>query len=553
MLFVFMLIMPVMVNAAPSESPIHSHLSEVEVEDRNKTPQETTTDTAVPPPGVQLPGNEAGNGNQQGGNADSSGSGNHESNQEGNSQNGNAQDGNNSSNMTPATPVPTDGVSVPSTGTVQTPGSNGTSTSTIDPNGVQTNPTDTSAVDTGKGDQQGNEQQDNRPWYEKLWDKAKDVVAHPVESLANFGKGAAAGLIGAAAVVIVVAVVGALILSAPISVPVLITALVVGAVVGGIYGLVAGDNFSFIAGIGYGALAAISVIGIAQSGIVAAFRGGVTLFRNQGLKALVTQLGRGGLNYFKGLAQGAVNGFRSLITAPIQTIKSAVFSARFYQAFSVNFAVSGASKLILDQQYPSIQDMGMMALESVAGALIFDKVADVIKAPAVSKFGQSIAGFFSGMVESISMTSIKAAINKKDDKSLEQQAAGEFFKSMFVAPLFGNIMRGIRDKNGISTSFSDLSDRGINVSSSDIGQKSITNRQLNLLWNRSGNEQTVERWAQNGPSLTQRQYDDLLGNQERLDFHDRYLKPGEKLTGEVTNKIPDWIDSQQTEANKAKK
>ena len=529
-LFVLISANPVFATAdADQESPFKTHLSDVKVKDQNEVPQDTTTDTAIPPIDGVNP-----DGNHQGQNQIPNPNG------EGNVSTPTNEVPNSNQNAgTQTDGTSTDGINIPSPNPIDGTTTNGTN---IDP--THTDGTKTESTSTDPADQANVSAPDNRPWYEKLWDKAKDIAANPIESLQNFGKGAAAGAVGAGVVIIAAVVIFAVVLSAPISVPVLIVAGVVGIVAGGIYGLMAGDNFEFIKGIGYGALGAISVIGIAQSGIVGAVRGGWTFFRSQGTKLFLKEVGKKSLGYVKGLGKGLWDAGRGLVTSPIQSLKTAITSKTTITGFTINAAVGFFNKLAFDGQLPDLKESGVILLESVAGALVFDKVADILKKPAISNFGKSVSGFFGGMIESLSITKIKSLIDPKENKSILEQSQSGVIKSMILTPIFGRALKNLRTKNSITTTTSDLEERGIEVSQSNVGNKSITHRQLDMIWNNRSNQNTVNRWQNNhNSSLTQAQYDRLLEQEKALQNIKNPLDITQKISEESLNKGTEWLSN----------
>ncbi|MDQ1235445.1 hypothetical protein QE450_002943 [Paenibacillus sp. SORGH_AS306] len=550
-LFVLTLASPVFATAdTDQESPFKVHLSDVEVKDQNAVPPDTTTDTAIPPGDSTNPDGT----NQNGINQNGTNQGQNQSsdpNQQGNTQTpDNGQTQGNQTGGTSTNSTHGNGTTMPnsteSNGVVtplpSTPSPTPTGGTQVD--GTNTDGTSVDKPNPAKADQQGNEQVDNRPWYEQWWDKGKEIVANPVESLQNFGKGAAAGAIGAGAVILAAVVIFSVILSAPISVPVLIVAGVVGIIAGGIYGLLAGDNFEFVKGIGYGALGAISIIGIAQSGVVGAVRGGWTFFRSQGTKLFFKEASKRSWGYLKGFGRGLWDSGRSLISSPIQTIKSAITSKAFKASAIINISTGFFNKMAFDGIVPDFKDMGIIFLEGLAGALIFDKVTDIFKSPAGSQFGKSVSGFFGSMVESLSMTRIKTLIDPDENKNLAQQGTTSFLNSMVLSPIFGRVLKNVRTNNGITTTTSDLEEKGIEVSQSNVGGKSITHRQLDMIWNDTANKRTVERWQNNhNNSLTQAQYDRLLDQEKALQSIKNPLDITQKVTEQSVEKGSEWLSN----------
>lgn len=507
-LFVLML-MPGFVMAAPAESPINSHLSEMKIEDRNQTPQDTSTDVAIPPPPSQQPsgqdgagnggnGNDQqGNGNGQNGNSDSSGTGTLPANPNAGNTGGNGQSGGNGST----------GVTTPGTGVVTPPAGNGNNGSGTNPNGVQTPDNDSNSVTTPNNDQSSNNQdgadqnganqdganQDNRSWWDRITDGFNQAVsninADPWGSVGNFFKGAGAGLLGAVVVVGAVALVAAFVLSAPISVPVLITALVVGAVAGGIYALVAGNNFEFWDAFKIGGFAAAATLAIGTSGVGAAFRGAWKLVTQQGIKGALRTAGTRALTYFRGLGSSFMQGLRSPVKSLLTTIKGRAFR----WTFGLNLSFNTATFFMANPRLPTLSESGVIIGQSLASSLLFSKVGDLLKVGVKSTLGKNVSAFTSGLVESVITTFAKHQIDPKanKDKSLGEQVQGTFISSLMFTPAFSSALKKFRIKFNIGTSHFDLEKSKVDVVTRPFSssQRSVTNQGLITLWN---NEQKIK-------------------------------------------------------------
>ncbi len=505
-LFVLML-MPRFIIAAPAESPINSHLSEVKIEDRNQTPQDTSTDVAIPPPPSQQPSGQDGAGNggngndQQGsgqnGNSDSSGTGTLPANPNAGNTGGNGQSGGNDST----------GVTTPGTGVVTPPAGNGTDNSGTNPNGVQAPGNDSNSVTTPGNDQSGNNQngtnqdgnnqeganQDNRSWWDKITDgfnqAISNIQADPWGSVGNFFKGAGAGLLGAVAVVVVVGAIAAFVLSAPISVPVLIAALVVGAVAGGIYALVAGNNFEFWDAFKIGGFAAAATIAIGTSGIGAAFRGAWKIVTDQGIKGALRTAGTRALTYFRGLGSSFMQGLRSPVKSLLTTIKGRAFR----WTFGINLSFNTATFFMANPGLPKLSDIGVIIGQSLASSLLFSKVGDLLKVGVKSTLGKNVSAFTSGLVESVITTFAKHQIDPKTnkDKSLGEQVQGTFISSLMFTPAFSSALKKFRIKFNIGTSHFDLEKSKVDVVTRPFSSRdrSISTRGLATLWN---NEQKIK-------------------------------------------------------------
>lgn len=548
-LFVLMSASPVWASSdVDQESPFKTHLSDVEIKDQNAVPQDTTTDTAIPPVDSVNP---EGTNQEQNRNPDSN-SDHNSSTPEGSTPGktdtkGNSSNGTNGTNsgrgstddVTTPSPTPSGGVSTPAPAHPE-----GTDTS-----GTQVDGTHTEGTSTDKPDQDTVSTPDNRPWYEQLWDKGKEIAANPIESLKNFAKGAGAGAIGAAIVIGVVVVV-ALIISAPISVPLLIVAGVVGIVAGGIYGLMAGDDFEFIKGIGYGAMATLSVIGIAQTGIVSAGRGLFQLFRSSPtVMSAIREIGVRSLTYFQGAGTGLINGLRSFATAPIKSITSSLFTKEMAIGTFINFGISTFSKIAYDGELPSLQDAGVTLLEAVTGGVLFDKFAKVLKIPAVSKFGKTVASFTANMAQSLILSPIKALIKNEENASIGSQLKDAVVGSLVMAPIFGRILNNTRSKLDIRTASSDLEDAGIKPSVNRTRVSGIlTNNQLSLWWNRLDkpgdiHPNSLNRWDNRKNQITENQLRQLEAQEKRLQQVQQPLGYVESFVGEHINKVVESLST----------
>lgn len=387
-----------------------------------------------------------------------------------------------------------------------TNGSNPGNTNTGNANAGNTNSgnadTNTGQSDSGTNTQTTNpgdtKESDGTPWYKTLLQGAQ---------------GALAGGIGAAIAIGVVVGVAA-ILGVTIGAPVLIAALAVGVVAGVVYALVAGDSFSFLKGIGIGGLAALTVISLGQAGIGAAVRGAFQLLRSAGLRgaarAAVSRTG----TFLKGAWGSLRSGLSALKGAPLQTLKSTIISKTFGFTVGINLATNVFGKLFFEGKLPTLGEAGVMLAESVAGALVFDKIGDVMAAAAASRFGKHVSAFFASMVEAVTINLAKNMGQKADAGEAVQTS---FIKAFILQPIFRIRIGNARDKNNIGTAVSDLEGHGISIDESLIGSKSLTNKQLNQIWNNTANPNSVQHWQDGGHQLTQKQFDQLKSNQTQLD------------------------------------
>jgi hypothetical protein len=232
-------------------------------------------------------------------------------------------------------------------------GSGDTRSGDADPNDANPNEADPNGADPEEADV---------PWYKKLWNKAKDAL-----------KGGVAGAIGAG-IVIGVVLVGAAILGVTVGAPLLIGAAVAGIVAGAIYGIVAGDSFSWMKGIGIGGLAALSVISLGQLGIGAAIRGGLSLLRSVGFRGALRSAGSRALGFLRGAIGGMKNGLAALARSPLKTIGSALKSKAFGISFGVGFLSNVFGHLASEGRLPTVKETLVMAGISFAGALLLDGI-----------------------------------------------------------------------------------------------------------------------------------------------------------------------------------
>lgn len=374
----------------------------------------------------------------------------------------------------------------------------------------------TETSDTGTSDtvEQSTKDPESKPWYEGFFNHVKQAAT-----------GALAGAIGAAIVIVVVVAVAA-VLGVTIGVPLLIVAAAAGIIAGAIYALYAGDSFNFLKGIGIGGLAAISVISIGQAGIVAAFRGGWQLITNVGVRGALQAAGTRIATFAKGAFSALRSGIAALARTPVATLKSAIVSKTFGFTVLLNMGTSVFSKLAFEGEMPSLQESALMLAESVAGALIFDKIGDIVGKQALSKLGKRLSSFVASAFESMTINMLL----KRENADAGSASQVGFFKAFILQPLLGFRLNRWRTNEQVGTALSDLEARGITVDSSNIGNKKMTNVQLDRLWSNGANPNSVRHWGQDGHQVTQNQYDRLLENQDKLTQMENKQEIIEKLT-----------------------
>ncbi|MDQ8737609.1 hypothetical protein [Paenibacillus sp. LHD-38] len=374
--------------------------------------------------------------------------------------------------------------------------------------------TETSNTETSDTDEQSTKDPESKPWYEGFFNHVKQAAT-----------GALAGAIGAAIVIVVVVAVAA-VLGVTIGVPLLIVAAAAGIIAGAVYALYAGDSFNFLKGIGIGGLAAVSVISIGQAGIAAAFRGGWQLLTNVGVRGALRAAGSRIATFAQGAFGAFRNGIAALARTPITTLKSAIVSKTFGFTVLLNMGTSVFSKLAFEGEMPGLQEGALMLAESVAGALIFDKIGDIIGKQALSKLGKRLSSFVASAFESMTIN----VLLKRENADPGSASQVGFFKAFILQPLLGFRLNRWRTNEQVGTALSDLEARGITVDSSNIGNKKMTNVQLDRLWSNGANPNSVRHWGQDGHQVTQNQYDRLLENQDKLTQMENKQEIFEKLT-----------------------
>ncbi|WP_068777497.1 collagen-like protein [Paenibacillus sp. FJAT-26967] len=393
--------------------------------------------------------------------------------------------------------------------------------------------TDAGEIDPGKTDSDKTKEPD-KPWYETLWDKATD-----------FAKGSVAGAIGAG-IVIGVVVIGAAIIGVTIGAPVLIAAAVVGIVAGGIYGIMSGENFSWTKGIGIGALGAIGTIAVAQSGVIGAIRGGIQLFRTSGFKGGMSSIGSRIVAYSRGTFTSVRNGLSALRGATIKetfmnaatafgkTLISKSFNVTMFSNFGINLAV----KVAFEGKLPTSTEYLQMGVESFVGALVIDKVANVLGSEAVSKFGKRMANSVVSFAEGLFVT----PFIKGEKPNYGEAAQTSFIKSFIIQPIFRTRLNQVRLDRDIGTTVDEVRVTAPGFSDANVSQRQITNRSLDRMWQNGEinpnavNNNTLNQWNNNGNQVTQRQFDRLLENQNNLDKVANQQQVVEKATEQTANK-----------------
>ncbi len=363
--------------AFAEEPAVDYHLDSHHIPAKNGTPETTiTVETAEPDPDAANPndpngGNKTGNPSAHPGDASNNG---------GNSPGGGTSPGGTRQDGKTNSPQAANPEANPQTGT-QSPGTNstsetnspGTGSPDANPSGEpapgnanpsSANPGSTNPGDAHPGDAKPGEAKPNKPktpWYESLWNKAKQA-----------GKGALAGAIGAG-IVIGIVVVGALVLGAAISAPLLLTALAVGVLAGVVYGLMAGDQFSWIKGIGIGGMAALAVITIGELGVGAALRGAIQVVRSAGMRGALRAAGSRSLGLLRGAFGGLQSFVRGLGSAPLQTLKKAVFNKVFGVTFGTNLGANYLGHLAFTGKVPGVGDTAKILAESFVSTLILNR------------------------------------------------------------------------------------------------------------------------------------------------------------------------------------
>ncbi|MGO4545953.1 hypothetical protein AB4Z29_14225 [Paenibacillus sp. 2TAB23] len=415
----------------------------------------------------------------------------------------------------PQLPGTNGGNSSPSGSDSQTGEAGGTDeTGTENSETSDTETSDTESSDTGE---QSTKDPENKPWYEGFFNQVKQAAT-----------GALAGAIGAVIVIVVVVAVAAL-LGVTIGVPLLIVAAAAGIIAGAVYALYAGDSFNFLKGIGIGGLAAISVISIGQAGIAAAFRGGWQLVTNLGVRGAIRAAGSRIATFAQGAFSALRGGITALVRSPIATLKSTILSKTFGFTVSLNMGMNVFGKLAFEGTMPTLQEGALMLAESVAGALIFDKIGDLIGKQALSTLGKRMSSFVASAFESMTIN----VLLKRENADAASASQVGFFKAFILQPLLGLRLNRWRTNEQVGTALSDLEARGITVDSSNIGNKKMTNVQLDQLWRDGANPNSVRHWGQDGHQVTQNQYDRLLENQDKLTQMENKQEVVEKLTEKV--------------------
>lgn len=412
-----------------------------------------------------------------------------------------------------STPGGTDPQTGEAGGTGQT-GTGNTGTGNTGTENTETSDTETSDTQTSDTDEQSTKDPKSKPWYETFFGHVKQAAT-----------GGLAGAIGAAIVIVVVVAVAA-VLGVTIGVPLLIVAAAAGIIAGAVYALYAGDSFNFLKGIGIGGLAAVSVISIGQAGIAAAFRGGWQLITNVGVRGAMRAAGTRIATFAKGAFSALRSGISALAHAPVATLKSAIVSKTFGFTVLLNMGTSVFSKLAFEGEMPGLQEGALMLAESVAGALIFDKIGDIVGKQALSKLGKRLSSFVASAFESMTIN----VLLKRENADAGNASQVGFFKAFILQPLLGLRLNRWRTNEQVGTALSDLEARGITVDSSNIGNKKMTNVQLDRLWNNGANPNSVRHWGQDGHQVTQNQFDRLLENQDKLTQMENKQKIVEKLT-----------------------
>ncbi|QJC50778.1 hypothetical protein HGI30_03820 [Paenibacillus albicereus] len=369
-----------------------------------------------------------------------------------------------------------------------------------DPGGTDPGGTDPGKTDPGSTDPGGTDAGGGKPWYQSLWDNT-----------VQFAKGAGGGLLGAAIVVGVVVGVAAII-GITFAAPVIIAALVVGAIAGGIYALVAGDSFSFIKSIGIGGMAAGFVLTLGHAGVFGAVRGGIQLIRSAGLKSALRTAGSRIASFSRSALSNLKSGFLNLVKHPVAAVKSTLTSKTFQFSAAVNMVMNMGIKMTFEGKLPTVGEVGIMAVESFAGALIFDRVGDALGAAARSPLGKRVAATVSQTFENVMV----ALAKPKEKLDPETAAASGFFKGFVLQSLFGGRLNRLRTEQNIGTAFSDLGGRTVDTVVPNRS-RTITNVELNRIWNDTANTNNINRWDHSGNQVTQRQLDQLQGNQDALD------------------------------------
>lgn len=416
----------------------------------------------------------------------------------------------------------TPGVTDPQTGEAGNTGQTGTENTETENTGTEdtgtedtgTENTGTENTETSDTDAQSTKDPENKPWYESFFNHVKQAAT-----------GALAGAIGAAIVIVVVVAVAA-VLGVTIGIPLLIVAAAAGIIAGAVYALYAGDSFNFLKGIGIGGLAAVSVISIGQAGIAAAFRGGWQLITNVGVRGALRAAGSRIATFAKGAFGALRSGLTALARTPVATLKSTIVSKTFGFTVLLNMGTSVFSKLAFEGEMPGLQEGALMLAESVTGALIFDKIGDIVGKQALSKLGKRLSSFVASAFESMTIN----VLLKRENADAGTASQVGFFKAFILQPLLGFRLNRWRTNEQVGTALSDLEARGITVDSSNIGDKKMTNVQLDRLWNNGANPNSVRHWGQDGNQVTQNQYDRLLENQDKLTQMENKQKIVEKLT-----------------------
>lgn len=411
---------------------------------------------------------------------------------------GDSPDGNGTGTGTPGTTDP-GGTDTPDTGDGDTD-SGDTGEPGTDSGDTESGDTESGSGSTPDSDNPNSESGDSgKPWYQTLW-----------EGTVQFSKGAGAGLIGAVVVVVVIVAVAAII-GVTFGAPVIIAALVVGAIAGGIYALVAGDAFDFVKAMGIGGLAAGFVLTLGHAGVFAAARGAFQLVRSAGLKQALQMAGTRILAFSRTALVNLKNTFLNVVKHPLAALKESLVSKTFYFSTTINVFINVGFDMVATGEFPTpLKTLGLVA-ESAAGAFVFDRIGAALGAAANSGLGKRVSAMVAQSFEGLIVSLAKQ--EKTDGTTV---AAQGFFKGFVLQTLFGGRFNRLRTDENIGTAFSDLGVRTVD----DIvpnNSRTITNVELNRIWNDTANTNNINRWDNSGNPVTQQQWNQLQQNQQALD------------------------------------